>query len=168
MRHIPLILLAAALCAAEGEGQPPPGGGDRRPPGPSPEELFHKADADKDGKVTLAELTTALETRIKAEREALFGKMDANGDGQVSKEEFLAFEPPGPPGPPGQEGKDGAEGKKKRRGPDPAELFKRLDRNGDGVITAEETRRPEGREGRPPKGDGDGKAKGKGDDLLAP
>lgn len=164
MRHIPLILLAAVLCAGEGEGPPQPGG-DKRPPGPSPEEMFQKADADKDGKVTLAELTAAVEARMKSEREAMFAKIDANGDGQVSKDEFLAFEPPGPPG------QDG-EGKKKRRGPDPAELFKRHDRNGDGVITADEMKRPEpreGREGKPPKGDGKGEGKPpKGDDLLAP
>ncbi len=152
MRPIPLILLAAALCAVEGQMPPGPPGQDKRPPGPPPEELFQKADANKDGKVTLAELTAALEGRRKAEREGVFAKMDANGDGQISKEEFLAFEPPGPPPPPGEEGKP-----KPHRGPDPAELFKRLDRNADGVITVEEVKRPdrprdgEGREPRPPK-----------------
>lgn len=159
MRHVPLILLAAVLCAGEGQGPPP--GGDKRPPGPTPEDLFLKADADKDGKVTLAELTAAIEARMKSEREAVFGKMDANGDGQVSKEEFLAFESAGPPG------QDG-DGKKKRRGPDPAEMFKRLDRNGDGVIAADEMKRPEpreGRDGKQPKGEG---RASKGDDLLDP
>lgn len=162
MRHIPLILLAAALCAGDAEGPPQPGG-DKRPPGPSPEEMFQKADADKDGKVTLAELTASIEARMKSEREAMFAKIDANGDGQVSKEEFVAFEPPGPPGPPGPDG----EGKKKRRGPDPAEMFKRHDRNGDGVITADEMKRPEPREGRDGKPPKEGKPP-KGDDPLAP
>lgn len=146
MRQIPLILLAAALCASEGEASSPPGG-ERRPPGFSPEEMFQKADADKDGKVTLAELTTALDARMKSEREGMFARIDANGDGQVSKEEFLAFEPPGQDG----------DGKKRRRGPDPAEMFKRHDRNGDGVITVDEVKRPdhrEGHEGKPPKGQG--------------
>jgi len=192
MRHLPLILLAAALCAGDSQPQPgqgpgpggPPG---QRPPGPSPEELFQKADANKDGKVTLEELTAAVEARVKAEREALFARIDANGDGNVSKEEFLAFEPPGPQGPPGQgppgqgppgEGPPGqgppGEGKgvrkqQRRGGPDPAEMFKRFDRNGDGIITADEVKRPEGREGREgrPEGRPEGKP-GKPDDPLAP
>jgi Ca2+-binding EF-hand superfamily protein len=151
MRHLPLILLATALCA--GEQAPPVTQPDKRPPWPSPEEMFQKADADKDGKVTLAELTAAIEARMKSEREAIFAKMDSNGDGQVSKEEFLAFEPAAPPGAPGEDGK------KKRRGPDPAEVMKRHDKNGDGVLTIDEMKRLE-------KGDRPKDAKESKDGLL--
>lgn len=161
MRQIPLILLATALCAGEG----PPAGGPpdhhKRPPGPSPEEMFQKADADKDGKVTLAELTAAVEGRMKIEREAMFARIDANGDGQVSKEEFLAFEPQAPPGAAGEEGK------KKRRGPDPAEIMKRHDKNGDGILTVDEMQRPE-RSDRPKDGKAPKDAKESKDGLLAP
>ncbi len=168
MRPLPLILIAAALCA--GEGPPPhagpPGGPPGQRPDQSPEEMFQKADVDKDGKVTLAELTAAIEAHMQGQREAAFTRMDSNGDGQISKEEFLAFEPPG------QDGKDGA---KQRRGPDPAEIFKRMDRNGDGVITADEAKRPEPGKGGPREGKGDGPREGKGhgdaprdDGLLAP
>ena len=155
MRTIPLIILAAALCAGEGEGpQPHLGGqgsnGEKRPPGPPPEEMFNKADANQDGIVTLAELTAALEARVRQEKEHVFGRIDANGDGVISKEEFLAHEPEGRPGPDGKPSK--------RRGPDPAELMKRLDRNGDGVITRDEVKRPPNQEGKGGKGGGEGGA----------
>ncbi|MBN8525932.1 MAG: EF-hand domain-containing protein [Planctomycetes bacterium] len=131
------ILAAAALAGGEA-GPDRPGSNGNRPMGPSPEELFQKADADKDGKVTLAELTAALEGRMKAERASMFERMDANHDGNVSKEEFLAFEPPAPPGEDGQ--------KKRRAGPDPEEMFKRMDRNGDGAITQDELPRKQAKD----------------------
>lgn len=146
-----ILLIAAALVGGEA-GPPPQGGQDGKPnhrPGPPPEELFQKADADKDGKVTLAELTAAIESRGKVERTAMFDRMDANHDGNVSKEEFLAFEPPAPPGEDGQP--------KKRRGPDPAEMMKHMDRNGDGVITADELPKRDGRPGKDGKEGKEGK-----------
>lgn len=154
MRTIPLIILAAALCAGEGEGPPvhaggPGGPGEKRPPGPTPEELFQKADADQNGIVTLAELTAAVEARMRQEKEGVFARIDADGDGSISKAEFLAHEPEGRPGPDGKPAK--------RRGPDPAEMMKRLDRNGDGALTKDEMKRPSGREGRDGKEGGEGK-----------
>ena len=156
MRLFPLLLTTAMLIAAEGGAPPehagPPG---QRPPGPPPEEIFKRADADKDGKVTLAELTAAVEGHQAKMKDDMFAKMDANGDGQISKAEFAAFEPPAPPG---DEGKG-----RKKRGPDPAEMMKRLDKNNDGAITQDEL--PKGREG---KGGKDGKPprEGGGDELL--
>jgi len=143
MNRIPTLLLIAAAALAGAENGPPPSAGEGKPPrrpAIPPEELFQQADADKDGKVTLAELTAAVEAHVKNERGAVFDRMDANHDGNVSKEEFLAFEPPAPPGEDGQP--------RKRRGPDPAEMMKRMDRNGDGVITADELPRHDGRPGK--------------------
>jgi hypothetical protein len=151
------LLAAAALIGGEAGAPPPREGPPGQRPGGSPEELFQKADADKDGKVTLAELTAALEGHMRAEREGVFDRMDANHDGNVSKAEFLAFEPPAPPG---EDGKP-----KKRRGPDPAEMFKHMDRNGDGVITSDELprKREQGDDGGR-KREGDRKRDGGGDD----
>lgn len=146
-----LTLLAVAACVAGEAGPPPPAGppgmAPNHRPGPSPEEIFKAADADGDGKVTLAELTAHVEKRRQEERAKVFEGMDANHDGSVSKEEFLAFEPPAPPG-----GKEG----KRRPGPDPEEMFKRFDKNGDGIITAEEVarRKGDGEKGKGEKGDG--------------
>ena len=62
-----LLLTASALHAAE-------------PRLPTGEKTFAAADKDKDGKLTLAELTPAAERR--------FLKLDANGDNAVSREEI--------------------------------------------------------------------------------
>lgn len=64
-----LLLTASALHAAE-------------PRLPTGEKTFAAADKDKDGKLTLAELTPAAERR--------FLKLDVNGDNAVSREEIEA------------------------------------------------------------------------------
>ncbi|MEK7415566.1 MAG: EF-hand domain-containing protein [Planctomycetota bacterium] len=183
LRTFITICATGALCAGDAGG-PPPGRGEGGPPGgqrmgPPPEEMFKNADANGDGKVTLEELTAALEKkrgemggRRNEERGKIFTKMDANGDGMVSKEEFLAFEPPAPPGQEGKEGnKDGGK-EGARRGPDPAELFKRLDRNGDGVITQDDLpKRPvgPGKDGGKDGGEGrEGKEGKEGNEQHAP
>ena len=51
-------------------------------PGPKPMLNFEAVDADKDGKITIAEFD--------AFRAAEFSKADTNGDGQVSAEELAA------------------------------------------------------------------------------
>lgn len=148
-----LTLLAVAACAAGDAGAPPlpglnPG---QRPPGPFPEEMFKAADADGDGKVTLAEFTAQAEKRRHEERSKMFAVLDVNHDGSISKDEFLADPPVAP---------EGEKQGKRRMGPDPEEMFKRFDKNGDGVITSEEMVRR--------KGDGEKGGKDKGVNLPAP
>ena len=139
-RSLILLGLIGALCAEAAPGGPggQPGKG---PQGPSPEQLFTLADADGNGQVTKEELTAAFVKQRQAEREKIFAIIDANGDGSISKEEFLTHEPASPPQP-GNSGNAPGNGQgkdpKRRPGPDIDELFKRLDRNGDGVITKEE------------------------------
>lgn len=140
-----LAILAVAACAAgEAGGPPQPGQGGHPGQRPPPEEIFKAADTNGDSKVTLAELTAYVDQRRADEMGKRFDAMDTNQDGSISKTEFIAFEPPGKEG-----GKDG----KRRMGPDPEEMFKRFDRNGDGVITADELPRREGGKGERGKGE---------------
>lgn len=159
-----LSLLACAVCGAGEAGPPPQPGPPGGPPGhrgPSPEEMFKAADVDADGQVTHAEFLAQFEKRRQEERGKVFELMDANHDGSVSKEEFATFEPPAPP-----EGKEGRPGKPRRPGPDPEEMFKRFDRNGDGLITSDELgRKHDGERGR--GGDGE-RGKGERDDGPRP
>ncbi|RUW54531.1 acid-shock protein [Mesorhizobium sp. M1A.F.Ca.ET.072.01.1.1] len=76
------------------------------------EKTFMRADTDGDGKVSLAEWT-AFQTQRKAKGDPArsFARMDANKDGFVDKSELDAFL---------------------------AKRFARLDKNGDGVMSAEE------------------------------
>jgi Ca2+-binding EF-hand superfamily protein len=74
-------------------------------------QFFERLDANKDGKVTKAEYDAA--------RAAEFKAADKNGDGSVGKEEFAAY---------GDQ----------RRGDFVDRMFARLDKNGDGKLTADE------------------------------
>ncbi|WP_336056712.1 EF-hand domain-containing protein [Nitratireductor sp. CH_MIT9313-5] len=74
--------------------------------------MFEQLDADKDGKISAAELSAPHIDRLKA--------ADANGDGELSKEELTDFVQ-----------KRAAERRAER-------MAKRLDINGDGTVTIEE------------------------------
>jgi Ca2+-binding EF-hand superfamily protein len=102
------------------------GGEDRRPDGPSPERMFRRLDANGDGKVTPDEVPEPRRERFKQ----LLRRGDRDGDGALDREEFvkvmsaiMARQKAG--GPP--------QGR-----PDAKRLFARLDKNGDGKLTADE------------------------------
>lgn len=99
-------------------------GGGRGGPGGQQDvgQLFARADKNGDGKLTKDELPGPLAERLM--------KADANGDGALTKAELeeARKKAPGRPGP-------GAGG---RGGFDPAQMFKRLDRNGDGKVGLDE------------------------------
>jgi len=121
-------LLALAMVAWLGSSVlaqgPAPKGPRKGGPGavrPEPGKIFAQFDKDQSGTITKEELP---------ERAAEhFSKMDTNGDGAISKEEFLEAvkkmrpERPGGPG---------------RQGPDPEQIFKRLDKNTDGKLDKED------------------------------
>ena len=76
------------------------------------EKAFMRADADNDGKVSLAEWTAfQTERKAKGDPAKSFARMDTNKDGFVDKVELDAFL---------------------------AKRFARLDKNGDGVLGADE------------------------------
>ncbi|MBI1425067.1 MAG: hypothetical protein GC149_16595 [Gammaproteobacteria bacterium] len=76
---------------------------------------FEQMDANHDGKVTFAEFQNYLKQRRQERKLARLKLMDSNGDGQVSKEEFVAYQT------------------KKAES-----RFERLDKNHDGVLSADE------------------------------
>jgi Ca2+-binding EF-hand superfamily protein len=76
------VMATAALAEKGGMGMGGPGGGEGR--GAMLTEMFDKIDADKDGKVTYAEM--------EANRKAEFTAADTNGDGALSAEELSARE----------------------------------------------------------------------------
>lgn len=80
-------------------------------------QMFERLDTDKDGKVTKAEFGTAHAARFKA--------ADKDGDGFVTKEEFAAYG-------------------LSLRGEFVDRMFARLDKNGDGKLTADEMKSPRG------------------------
>ena len=87
----------AAILAVPAFAQPPGGGGGGRPQR-TPEEqaaAFDKADANKDGKLDLAEFKTTIPEQFAAQAtdEMLTGFMarrDTDKDGKLSKAEFTA------------------------------------------------------------------------------
>jgi Ca2+-binding EF-hand superfamily protein len=88
--------------------------------GPGPEQLFERIDVNKDGKIVESEVPEARKQLF----QRLGKKADKNGDGGIDRDELTA-------------------GLKEMRsrpqsGPRPAELFKSLDTNQDGKLTAEE------------------------------
>ncbi len=186
MKTIPVSLLIAGLllptvCVAEpetGQQGPPPGAkGERRghPPGGFIE-LWKMADADGDGFLSKAEFNAMrrIQKLPEDKRQNLFKRLDKDGDGRLSREELGNFAKP----------RDGQGAKmqrlweldsdksggisleefksgelfKKLPPEKQLEVFKRIDTNGDGVISPNdkpEFKRPDGKRG--PKGpDGKG------------
>jgi len=81
MRKSTLFAAAAlAVIAAPAFAQPPAGGRGMLP-------TFEAMDANKDGKVTKAELTTALPEQAKQFADRIFDSRDANKDGAITKAE---------------------------------------------------------------------------------
>ena len=78
-------LIAAAGFQAYAEDAPPEG---PRGPRPPPGEFFAKKDADKDGKLTLAEFKTGMPEERAAKADEIFKKVDAKCDGSIDKEEM--------------------------------------------------------------------------------
>ena len=100
---------------------------------PSPDKMFKRLDANGDGKVTLDELP---EPR-KAMFEGLLKRADKDGDGALTEAEFTQ-------GIQAAVGKPGNE-KRPEGGPNAEQVFRRLDKNGDGKVTLDEVpeeRRP--------------------------
>lgn len=107
------------------------------------EGLFNRFDKDKSGSISLAEAPDRMKQR--------FEKLDTNGDKSVSKEELQAALANRGEGRQGRGGKDGAgkgkgkdgagKGSKGGRGQsmmDPSKMIERVDKNNDGVISADE------------------------------
>ena len=80
-----LALSAVTSFAAEGDAPKKPAG-DK--PKMTPEEMFTKKDADKDGKISKEEFLKG--SKDAAKSEASFTKKDKDKDGSLSKEEFTA------------------------------------------------------------------------------
>lgn len=80
-----LALSAVTSFAAEGDKKPE---GDKGKPKLTPEEMFTKKDADKDGKVSKEEYLKG--SKDAAKSEASFTNKDKDKDGSLSKEEFTA------------------------------------------------------------------------------
>jgi hypothetical protein len=114
-------------------------------------------DADKDGKVTAAEIDARLlksaEAKIevlKKERDAAFAKLDTNGDGTISRAEFDEKAKLPTINPPNAKpfldrfdaNKDGAISQEEFREPTLAN-FASMDANHDGTVTPEEANAPE-------------------------
>lgn len=108
-----------------------PDRGDR----PEPGAFFARLDANGDGKVELDEVPEPGRERF----EKLIARADKDGDGALSREEFTAVvrRAGGEPGKPGGPKKPD-QAKRPQAGRDPSELFKRMDRNADGKVTADE------------------------------
>jgi hypothetical protein len=114
--------------AAEPEGPPPPQGPPGFGPGPGMPPPLREADANKDGRITRAEVDATIAARFK--------KSDANSDSALDEREFVAAMPR-PPEPP-----EGAPKPPEGRPPfppfDPAARFRATDWNGDGKLSADE------------------------------
>jgi Ca2+-binding EF-hand superfamily protein len=136
-----LLVATAALPQFLQADEPP------KPQRPSPESMFKRLDANKDGVITADELPAGMPERMKQ----MVTKADKDGDKKVTLEELLqAFKdhkpadrpekrPEGRPErrPEGRAEK-GPGGPDRPTGPDPEVMFKRLDANKDGIITADE------------------------------
>jgi len=122
MMKFGVAAVAAASVAAIGVAWAQPSGHGRGSWGM--EQVFGRADADKDGRITRAELDTFAATR--------FREVDSNNDGGVTLDEFHAYAARefGRRG-----GGDDGQGRR-------AAMFRAFDLNGDGRVTLEEARLP--------------------------
>lgn len=110
---------------------PGPSGGFGPPGGPGLPPPLIAADEDKDGRITHEEVDKSIRSD--------FLKADRNGDGFLDEEEFASGMPAPPPPPPGAAGPmPPPPGFAEMKRPDPADMFRRTDWNGDGKISAEE------------------------------
>ncbi|MBB5033237.1 EF-hand domain-containing protein [Prosthecobacter vanneervenii] len=82
-----LALSAVTSFAADGDAPKKPEG-DKGKPKMTPEQMFTKKDADKDGKLSKEEFLKGAKDAAKAE--AAFTAKDKDKDGSLSKEEFTA------------------------------------------------------------------------------
>lgn len=185
MKTIPVsFLLAGILAPSVALAQPqepagqPRGEGKRegRPPGPPFAELWKQVDRNADGFLSKAEFDAMPRTAKLPEdkRTAIFARLDKDGDGKLSREELGRFvnKPHDGEGPPRKRlweldldksgGVDFEEFKKgelfkKLPAEKQAEVFKRLDTDGDGVITPKDRPEPLKRPGekRDKEKDGD-------------
>jgi Ca2+-binding EF-hand superfamily protein len=115
MRRVSILLAGTAIAFGLGAAALAQTGPGSKSPGGDRfrTQLFERLDADKDGRITKAEYDAA--------RAAEFKTADKDGDGFLSKEEFAAH---------GDQ----------RRGAFVDRMFARLDKNGDGRLTADELR----------------------------
>ena len=189
MKTIPVSFLVAgmllpAVCLAQppppADGPPPRGDGDRREPPRPFIETWKNADADHDGFISRAEFDAM--PRImnipEDKRGSIFERLDKDGDGKHSREELMHFnrQYDGQPkkrlweldldksgGISLEEFKQG-DFFKKLPADKAAEVFSRLDTDGDGLITPKDKpqqpfKRPEGKQGKHPDGDGPGEGR---------
>ena len=99
---------------------------------PTVDEMFQRHDKNADGKLTKDELPEFAAERLM--------RADANGDGELSKEELTEMRKKWAEQAGAAAGRDGPGGAGPGAGGrfDSAEMFQRLDRNGDGSLTKDE------------------------------
>jgi len=138
------VASAALISSASSSGEEPkPSRQPAAPPvGRSPGEMFKRADADGDSKVTKEEFIKART----AEMEQAFARIDTNGDGAIDVAEAERFAQMMRGGMQAREGGPRPEGERRPDGEKPRmpageamdEPFQRLDRDGSGQLSREE------------------------------
>ena len=112
-----ILALAGSISYAEGNKK-----GDRKRPNPA--EIMKKLDTNGDGSISKAEFLAGERAQKDPERAAkAFEAMDSDNDGQLSTNDFAQRRQGG--------GND-------RKRPNPAEIFKHLDKDGNGSISKQE------------------------------